>query len=74
LWNFSGMGAGRDQRMALRSNKMNRNMQPQGGERWRDLLECTGDLGENRLSGLNGKNLRWNAQLGGEGTGRVHFQ
>jgi hypothetical protein len=42
--------------------------------RWDSHLECTRDLGGERLSGLKGRHLRWNALQWGEGTCRVHLQ
>jgi hypothetical protein len=45
-----------------------------GGRRWRDLPECTRDLGGKTLSGLIGRDLRWNALQWGEKTCRAHLQ
>ena len=44
------------------------------GRRWENPLECTRDLGGERLSGLKGRDLRWNALQWGEGTYRAHLQ
>jgi hypothetical protein len=43
---------------ALRANKLNGNRQPQELVGGGDLLECTRDLGEERLSRLQGRDLR----------------
>ena len=39
--------------------------------RWENLLECTRDLGGERISGFKGRDLRWNVLQWGEGTYRV---
>jgi hypothetical protein len=36
-------------------------------------LECTRELGGERLSGLKGRDFRWNALQQGEGACRVHL-
>lgn len=41
------------------------------GRRWENPLECTRDLGAERLPGLKGSDLRWNALQLGKGTCRV---
>ena len=41
------------------------------GRRWENPLECTRDLGGERLPGLKGSDLRWNALQLGKGTCRV---
>ena len=41
------------------------------GRRWENLLECTRDLGGERISGFKGRDLRWNILQWGEGTYRV---
>jgi hypothetical protein len=51
-----------------------RNQANSGGRRWWNPLECTRDLGGERLSGLKGRDLRWNALQWGEGTCRAHLQ
>ena len=43
---------------ALRPRRKNGNRQPQEGGGGRDPLECTRDLGGERLSGLEGRDLR----------------
>jgi hypothetical protein len=57
-------------------SKMNGNMQTwevEGG-RWGDPLECTRDLGGERISRLKERDLRWNALQWGEETCRVQLQ
>jgi hypothetical protein len=44
-----------DRREALRASRMNGNVQPRGGERWRIPVESTRDLGGERLSRLKGE-------------------
>ena len=44
------------------------------GRRWEDPIVCTRTLRGERLSGLNGDDLRRNAKQWGEGTQRVHNQ
>ena len=46
---------------ALRARRENWNRQPREIGGWGDPTECTRDLGGERLSGLKGRNLRWNA-------------
>ena len=47
-----------DRKEDMGASRMSGNMQPQGGGRWRDPLEITRDLGDERLSGLKGRDLR----------------
>jgi hypothetical protein len=49
---------GLDQEKTLRANRMDGNLQPQGWEMVGRLLECTRDLGDEKLSGLKEMNLR----------------
>jgi hypothetical protein len=46
---------------ALRASRKNGNRQPREVGCWGDLLEYTGDLGGERLSGLKGRDLGWSA-------------
>jgi hypothetical protein len=41
---------------------------------WGDPPECSRDLGGKRLSGIKGRDLRWNALHWGEETYRAHLQ
>jgi hypothetical protein len=59
---------------SLRTSGKNRNRQPQKIGGLGDVLECTSDLERERLSGLKGRDLRWNALHWWEGTCRVHLQ
>ena len=48
-------------------------MQPWEVESWGDPPECTRDLGDERLLGLQKRDLRWNSLHRGEGTCRAHL-
>jgi hypothetical protein len=56
---WSGTGWGK-RTEALRASSKNRNRQPYEVEGWRDHLEFTRDLGSKRVSGLKGRDFRWN--------------
>jgi hypothetical protein len=58
---WSGIGWGKRVK-ALRVRRKNGNRQPLEVGGWRDPAECTRDLGGERLSGLKGRDLGWNAQ------------
>jgi hypothetical protein len=57
-----------------RASRKIRNRQPQEIGGWRDPPECTIDMGGERLLGLKGRYLRWNALQWGEESCRAHLQ
>ena len=59
---------------SLRDSRKNENTQPQEIGGWGNPPECTRDLGSERLSGLEERNLRRYGLHWREGTCRTHLQ
>ena len=55
IWYWGGKSS-----EALRASRKNGNRKPEEIVGWGDPPECTRDLGGERISGLKGRDLRWN--------------